>query len=965
MSSCLTCAPGTFFNQSTTVFNASMCVPCPANSYSPANATTCTASPGYYLAPSLVAAYASSGVIPGVAAGNFLVFNRNPAVAVYGLTGAVTVSTAKANITVSQGAFVFSTNGVPLLSNGTGILAPYVWYQFDQGACLFDSSGGGYNLTSSGGALCNATFTSNKVTVPLSAIRGTQSAFFTSSSSSCFTVPIMPMANVQQATGLTIAFWGNMNSGTTGFGRYFDFSGDRGGCAFDPIVAWTRYISQGYTYMSVGSGSSGTALQYALDVGNAWHHYALAIAPSGAWWLWLDGQLYICPTNCSGGAVNASMNNKVYNYTVYRYYLGRTINSCSAYFMDGGMDDFRMYPTVLSTAQVYELYSGKTEVYAPSLASPAVPCSRACPNGTLRCLPSGYALCCGVNTYFVEGVSTACAACAPSTVALGATTACAYCAAGTYFGGSTCVACAAGLYGNGTGCAACGAGSYGNTTGLSACQMCAAGLYGNATGLTACQMCAAGLYGNSTGLTACPECPAGYYETGLGSTGCTGCAGGSYDTGLGMPAPSNCVLCGVGTYSTSPDAPTMMDCTSCPAGTYGSGSGSNASAACVGCAPGLFASGTGFSSCAMCAAGYYANASALSACRACATGSVTNASGLSVCTVCAPGTLALTTTCWACAPGTYSTILGAGLITPYVAPRPAPTLHRNGSQLPVGVGQYCTYYVPGPSAVSDVCYLTGIQNVHGIESPCDNPLLYNYTLCANIDDPIDNVQVYICDVFSSPACPWPLDYGCELIGNASEPSDSCDSPSYPGYIYATRLVCEEGCAAVAPCTNGADGVYLGAGFTAANSCPVQCNPGYILNPVTNACACAGGACVEGLSPCLQCPVGSYQTASGATTCAACAAGTFSESTGAYNATECAPCPAGYYCAGGILLPCPAFTSSAGGAGAVTQCQCAGGYACANFVNVSLALYYAGNFTNYTGLRAALAAALNGASVIFS
>ena len=135
--------------------------------------------------------------------------------------------------------------------------------------------------------------------------------------------------------------------------------------------------------------------------------------------------------------------------------------------------------------------------------------------------------------------------------------------------------------------------------------------------------------------------------------------------------------------------------------------------------------------------------------------------------------------------------------------------------------------------------------------------------------------------------------------------------------------------------------------------------------MTNACACAGGACVEGLSPCLQCPVGSYQTASGATTCAACAAGTFSESTGAYNATECAPCPAGYYCAGGMLLPCPAFTSSPGGAGAVTQCQCAGGAAGAAVVNVSLALYYAGNFTNYTGLRAALQTALGGASVFFS
>ena len=580
---------------------------------------------------------------------------------------------------------------------------------------------------------------------------------------------------------------------------------------------------------------------------------------------------------------------------------------------------------------------------------------------------------CGTGFYASAAGALNCSACPAGTFAgLAGSSVCLLCAAGTYSspGASACLGCRSGynlVFGNTTACAVCAAGSY-YAAPFFSCVPCAAGFFGNASNATnasACAPCPAGLYGNSTGLTVCSACPAGYYETGLGSTGCTGCAGGSYDTGLGMPAPSHCVLCGVGTYSTSPDAPTMMDCTSCPAGTYGSGSGSNASAACVGCAPGLFASGTGFSSCAMCAAGLYGNASALSACRTCAAGSVTNASGLSSCSVCAPGTVALATTCWACAPGTYSTVAGAVLVTPYVAPPPAPSLSRNGSQLPVGVGQYCTYYVPGPSAVSDVCYLTGIQNVHGIESPCDNPLLYNYTLCANIDDPIDNMQVYICDVFSSPACPWPLDYGCELIGNASEPSDSCDSPSYPGYIYATRLVCEEGCAAVAPCTNGADGVYLGAGFTTANSCPVQCNPGYILNPVTNACACAGGACVEGLSPCLQCPVGSYQTASGATTCAACAAGTFSESTGAYNATECAPCPAGYYCASGALLPCPTFTSSPGGAGAVTQCQCAGGYACAAFVNVSLALYYAGNFTNYTGLRAALQTALGGASVFFS
>ena len=580
---------------------------------------------------------------------------------------------------------------------------------------------------------------------------------------------------------------------------------------------------------------------------------------------------------------------------------------------------------------------------------------------------------CGTGFYASAAGALNCSACPAGTFAgLAGSSVCLLCAAGTYSspGASACLGCRSGynlVFGNTTACAVCAAGSY-YAAPFFSCVPCAAGFFGNASNATnasACAPCPAGLYGNSTGLTVCSACPAGYYETGLGSTGCTGCAGGSYDTGLGMPAPSNCVLCGVGTYSTSPDAPTMMDCTSCPAGTYGSGSGSNASAACVGCAPGLFASGTGFSSCAMCAAGLYGNASALSACRTCAAGSVTNASGLSSCSVCAPGTVALATTCWACAPGTYSTVAGAVLVTPYVAPPPAPSLSRNGSQLPVGVGQYCTYYVPGPSAVSDVCYLTGIQNVHGVESPCDNPLLYNYTLCANIDDPIDNMQVYICDVFSSPACPWPLDYGCELIGNASEPSDSCDSPSYPGYIYATRLVCEEGCAAVAPCTNGADGVYLGAGFTTANSCPVQCNPGYILNPVTNACACAGGACVEGLSPCLQCPVGSYQTASGATTCAACAAGTFSESTGAYNATECAPCPAGYYCASGALLPCPTFTSSPGGAGAVTQCQCAGGYACAAFVNVSLALYYAGNFTNYTGLRAALQTALGGASVFFS
>jgi hypothetical protein len=81
---------------------------------------------------------------------------------------------------------------------------------------------------------------------------------------------------------------------------------------------------------------------------NVWRHMAWTMATDGTWKLYINGQM-------------TNMEVEKYPNNVLRYfnYIGKSNWSADPYF-NGGIDDFRMYKSVLSDSEIHALYKGST-----------------------------------------------------------------------------------------------------------------------------------------------------------------------------------------------------------------------------------------------------------------------------------------------------------------------------------------------------------------------------------------------------------------------------------------------------------------------------------------------------------------------------------------------------------------------------------------------------------------------------
>ena len=134
--------------------------------------------------------------------------------------------------------------------------------------------------------------------------------------------------------------------------------------------------------------------------------------------------------------------------------------------------------------------------------------------GSNSCIPCGYGM--YSNT---TGGSTCNTCSAGSYQSASGASQCLNCGAGYYSpttGGSVCIACQIGAFAglnSSTNCLNCSAGSYQNASGASQCLNCGAGSYTSNTGGSACIACTAGTFASTTGMTSCTGCYAGTYGT--------------------------------------------------------------------------------------------------------------------------------------------------------------------------------------------------------------------------------------------------------------------------------------------------------------------------------------------------------------------------------------------------------------------------------------------------------------------
>ena len=383
----------------------------------------------------------------------------------------------------------------------------------------------------------------------------------------------------------------------------------------------------------------------------------------------------------------------------------------------------------------------------------------------------------------------------------------------------------------------------------------------------------------------------------------------------------------------------------------------------------------------MCAGGSYSSVAGATACAGlCSAGLFSTAVGASssnACAACGPGTFGLwagVSACLVCNAGTYVSGVGASL-GPYVPPTPGALVAYNRHapvKLTAGIGQYCSYYVPGPSPTASICGNGNLMTCAGVNAwpyLCPTPLTYNYTVCGITDTDYGRS---ICNLYSREfqACPWSVDEGCNML-NATDimyEDPVCTATCRSVMLGSSTWTCDEGCAELSPCTNAdPNGVFIGAGGTAPDSCPIACNPGYALVGGACVCAVATGCSGQGSSPCAACAAGTYASGVAASSCVRCAAGSYRADN--VSGDACAACAPGTYASGAGATACDAcdmgtvFSKTATGATSASVClRCsAGAYASVDSnacVNCTVGTYAtASGLTSPAGCAACAAGAV--------
>jgi len=211
------------------------------------------------------------------------------------------------------------------------------YYPCDQtsGSTLFDASGNGRNaslLTETGGS-GGSSFNAGKAGNALSLVKGNKG------------YASIPQAVLAGATEMTIATWVYLNV-SVDWQRLWDFSSDTNVYMFlTPRNGATQKLRFA---MTVNGYFNEQVVDGAAELpANTWKHTAV-VWGSGGVLLYIDGQLVASATGFS--QLPSELTNTSKNY------IGKSQYSSDPY-LDGNVDDFRVYNRALSAAEIKTLFA--------------------------------------------------------------------------------------------------------------------------------------------------------------------------------------------------------------------------------------------------------------------------------------------------------------------------------------------------------------------------------------------------------------------------------------------------------------------------------------------------------------------------------------------------------------------------------------------------------------------------------
>ena len=214
-------------------------------------------------------------------------------------------------------------------------LPALIYYSFDTATV----SGSTLLNLGSGGAAYNAQLINSPAISTSDKMVGTGAMQFTSSLSQYVQIPSF----TTRSSGLSFAFWFKFSS-TGAHSRVFDFGNDD----WSDNILFARWDGNEDIYISTrrsGAPYTPTSVFGQTVNDNTWRHVVWTLDPSGIWVVYVNGNLL----RSYGSAFYPNAVTRTLNY------LGKS-NWGRQPYLNGAIDEFYMFESVLSADQVKELF---------------------------------------------------------------------------------------------------------------------------------------------------------------------------------------------------------------------------------------------------------------------------------------------------------------------------------------------------------------------------------------------------------------------------------------------------------------------------------------------------------------------------------------------------------------------------------------------------------------------------------